>query len=184
MSDSSHSHERHDAAVARNGLDAPPLSAPEFQAIAERTRIRSYASLIGAVATVFAMLGFVIVGVLFLNKANQENLLQASTNCARKYSSILSGPVTLRDNLTSQVAALVGQGQGIFDNALLADLQNGAPPTPAAISAFAANRTALATTTNSLNQAIAVVKKEPTNAEATTKGFTFAGVHHPACPSG
>jgi hypothetical protein len=175
MSDSS--------ASARNAIDAPPLTAQEFQGIADRTRARSWASLLGAASTLVAVLAFVIVGVLFLNKADEGNRLQESTNCARSYSSILNKPVTLRDDLTSQVAALVGQGQGIFDNSLLSDLQTGAPPTAAAITAFAANRTALAGTTVKLNAAIAVVKSLPTNAEATTHGFTFQGKHYPACPS-
>jgi hypothetical protein len=160
-----------------------PVNAVEMQAIADRTRWRSYSSLIGAATSIVAMLAFVIVGILFLNSANKGNTLDESTNCARQYSSILGGPVTIRDNLTSQVAALVGDGQGIFGTALL-NVENGISPSPAVIAAFQANASALAAKTVELNAAIAVVKKLPTTAEATTHGFTFAGHHYPACPGG
>lgn len=155
----------------------------ELQAIADRSRIRAYSALIGPAVTLVAMIAFVIVAILFLGSSNKNNAISESTNCARSYSSILGKPVTLRDNLTSEIASLVGEGQGIFGTALL-NLENGIQPSPAVISAFEANGAKLQATTMKLDKAIAVVKAEPTNAHATIHGFTLDGHHYPACPQG
>lgn len=160
---------------------AEPLNAAETQAIADRMRIRSYSSLIGAIVTLVALIAFVIAAVILLSREDRGTQLTAQTNCARNYGSILNKPVTLRDNLTSQVAALVGDGQGIFGKAIL-NLENGIQPAPDVIVAFQQNQTALEQKTVELDKAISVVRAEPTVAFATVHGFTFAGTHHPACP--
>lgn len=147
----------------------------DLQQVAQRLRLRKWLGIFAAL---------IIFGFFLLNYVQQNAVTQSThrQDCSRNYTSILGVPTQTRDNLTSQIASINGDLQSQLGAALLAGEQ-GQQPTAAVVQQYATTQQMLITTEDKLAKQIVIVNALPTPANAVNHGFTFHGVHYPACPT-
>lgn len=157
-----------------------PVSPNELGEISSRLHFRQTVGLIAAGVLVVWMVVFILLAASLINSSNHAGELATRSDCKTQYTSILTGPVTARDNLTSQVGSLNADLNSQLGTALL-NLELGQQPSTATVAHYAATKANLDAKRAQLATAIGVVEKEPSLNAATTKGFHFDGRSYPPC---
>lgn len=155
--------------------DPHPIEQPRFP-------FRRSMALLVAVVLIAWVVIWTVTSLSVLNSQNHNNEAASRADCKTQYNAILQGPVTKRDNLTSQVASLNGDLQSQLGSALLG-VEAGLPIQPQVISSYAATQASLEGKRSELAAAIDVVTELPTLNTAANDGFTFANHHYAPCPT-
>lgn len=163
--------------------EEPLLTDSELQAIAVRQSFRNRLALMASVIQVVATVGFVLIAIILLSSSSQQKAFSQRSDCKTSYSSILTKPVTNRDDLQAEVSALSGNLQSQLGAALLSITTgpNGRV-SQSVVDAFATTKSALDAKRAELEISISNVKALPSLATASNHGFTLNNIHYPACP--